>query len=331
MAYSEKLNGYWEEGYHYFMEFRDEKLIMREYRRKIVLETTVRYDAEALDRGEETEIVPADPVFSRWPDGEAAMEIRSLRYAGGELKMLKYYTIMGETEYTLKKVDGGPFRHIRIRDEEMLPRFQGDWKEWTSRGPGRTLTIRGNALCWEGVGGGKIHAVSYDYVPEKTWLVPEDLTESGFGSFNNVEVRDNMLVTSLNVMDMSMPSSVFAREEDLDTIEVPESAKAAPRSTMGPAAVFQTAPVPGMMGMGMGMGMALNGMNLAAKQVQNAKNTAPKRHFCTGCGRRIDAAEANFCPECGHKLEERGSYCGECGHKLENTELRFCPECGAKL
>ena len=42
MAYSEKLNGYWEEGYHYYMEFRDEKLTMREYRRKIVLETTVR-------------------------------------------------------------------------------------------------------------------------------------------------------------------------------------------------------------------------------------------------------------------------------------------------
>ena len=30
MPYSEKLNGYWEEGYHYYMEFRDEKLTMRE-------------------------------------------------------------------------------------------------------------------------------------------------------------------------------------------------------------------------------------------------------------------------------------------------------------
>ena len=111
MGYSDKLNGYWEEGYHYYMEFRDDKLTMREYRRKVILETTVRYDAEALDRGEETEIVPEDPVFDRWPDGKMAMEIRSLRYAGGELKMLRYYTIMGEKESTLKKVEGGPFRH----------------------------------------------------------------------------------------------------------------------------------------------------------------------------------------------------------------------------
>ena len=95
MGYSEKLNGYWEEGYHYYMEFRDDKLTMREYRRKVILETTVSYDAAALDRGEETEIVPADPVFDRWPDGRMAMEIRSLRYVGGELKLLEYYTIMG--------------------------------------------------------------------------------------------------------------------------------------------------------------------------------------------------------------------------------------------
>ena len=85
MAYSERLNGYWEEGYHYYMEFRDEKLTMREYRRKVVLETTVTYDAEALDRGEETEIIPAEAVFSRWPDGDPAMEIRSLRWADVEL------------------------------------------------------------------------------------------------------------------------------------------------------------------------------------------------------------------------------------------------------
>ena len=145
MPYSEKLNGYWEEGYHYYMEFRDEKLTMREYRRKIVLETTVSYDAEALDRGEETEIIPADPVLSRWPSGEMAMEIRSLRYVGGELKMLRYYTIMGEKEYTLKKVDGGPFRHIRIRDEEVLSRLQGKWKERTAKRSGRPLTIQGNS------------------------------------------------------------------------------------------------------------------------------------------------------------------------------------------
>ncbi len=328
MAYSEKLNGYWEEGYHYYMEFRDDKMTVREYRRKIILETTVRYDAAALDRGEETEIIPADPVLSRWPDGDMSMEIRSLRYVGGELKMLKYYTIMGETEYTLKKADGGPFRHIRIRDEEVLPRLQGTWLEWRAwqNGKRSALTIEGNTLSWGSWGGGRIHAVSYDYAPEKVWLVPEDLTESGFGGFNDVEVKGNMLVTGLIVMDMSMPSSVFAREENLETIEVPESAKAAPRSTMGPAVLMTSAPPPsGPAGGMMGMGSPFGGMTQ-----MNQRMAETKDRYCTGCGRRI-AAEAKFCPECGHKQEERGSFCGKCGHKLEREDLKFCPECGSKL
>ena len=340
MPYSEKLNGYWEEGYHYYMEFRDEKLTMREYRRKIVLETTVSYDAEALDRGEETEIIPADPVLSRWPSGEMAMEIRSLRYVGGELKMLRYYTIMGEKEYTLKKVDGGPFRHIRIRDEEVLPGLQGTWLEWRDwqNGKRSALTIQGNTLSWGPYGGGKIHAVSYDYAPEKVWLVPEDLTESGFGGFNDVEVRGNMLVTGLIVMDMSMPSSVFAREEDLDTIEVPESAKTVPRSTMGPAAMMTSAPPAfGPVGGFMGMGTPFGGMNqmnplmTGTQKDMGGKAAEKKPRYCAGCGRPNYEAEAKFCPDCGHRLEERGGFCPECGHKLEREDLKFCPNCGSKL
>ena len=339
MAYSEKLNGYWEEGYHYYMEFRDEKLTMREYRRKIILETTVSYDASALDRGEETEIIPADPVFDRWPSGEMAMEIRSLRYVGGELKMLKYYTIMGEKEYTLKKVDGGPFRHVRIRDEEVLPRLQGKWKERTAKRIGRPLTIQGNSLSWEGIGGGRIHAVSYDYAPEKVWLVPEDLTESGFSGFTDVEVRGNMLVTRLRVSDMSVSPTVFGREENLDSIEVPETAKAAPRSTMGPAVMMTSAPPAfGPVGGFMGMGTPFGGMNqmnplmTEAQKDKGGKAAEKKPRYCAGCGRPIYEAEANFCPECGHRLEERkGGYCSECGHKLEREDLKFCPECGNKL
>ena len=332
MAYSEKLNGYWEEGYHYYMEFRDEKLTMRECRRKVILETTVSYDAEALDRGEETEIVPADPVFDRWPDGEPAMEIRSLRYVGGELKMLEYYTIMGEKEYTLKKTEGDPFRHIRIRDEEILPKLRGKWKERTSKGPGRTLTIEGNSLSWAGVGGGKIHAVSYDYAPAKVWLVPEDLTESGFAAFNNVEVRGNMLVTGLIVMDMSMPSTVFAREEGLESIEVPDSAKAAPQSTMIPALFTQTlsGPVTGFLRMSdppFG-GMTMGGME--QKQTEHSYVDPPPR-FCLFCGLRIGSEKAKFCMHCGRKQEGRGKYCPRCGHELESEALKFCTECGNKL
>ena len=117
MAWSEKLNGFWEEGYHYYLEFRDEKLTVRNYRREIAIETKVSYDSEALDRGERTIIELADNVLSRTWDGEMMTEIKELAYENGELKMLYYYTIMGETLYTLKKVTHGPFEHIRIRDD----------------------------------------------------------------------------------------------------------------------------------------------------------------------------------------------------------------------
>ena len=30
MKYSDKLNGFWEEGYHYYLEFQDDKLTVRD-------------------------------------------------------------------------------------------------------------------------------------------------------------------------------------------------------------------------------------------------------------------------------------------------------------
>ena len=139
-------------------------------------------------------------------------------------------------------------------------------------------------------------------------------------------------------MTDSMPSSVFAREEDLDTIEVPESAKTVPRSTMGPAAMMTSAPPAfGPVGGFMGMGTPFGGMNqmnplmTEAQKDMGGKAAEKKPRYCAGCGRPIYEAEAKFCPDCGHKLEERGGFCGNCGHKLELEDLKFCPECGSKL
>ena len=87
MVFSEKLNGYWEEGYHYFLEFRDDKMTLRRYDRVIELETTVTYDAATLDRGERTVITPANDRISSGLTGNMMREIHELRYVNGVLEL----------------------------------------------------------------------------------------------------------------------------------------------------------------------------------------------------------------------------------------------------
>ena len=233
MKTSDKLDGFWEEGYHYYLEFRGRRLTVRDYRRAVALETTVKYDAAAIERGESAVISLADNVLSRTARGEPFTMIRELRFEGGELKMLYYYTIMGETLYTLKKVDRGPFDHIVIRDAEFLDRLQGKWIEWRANGDrSGVLTIRGDRLTWLGEVGAPIHVVSYKTSPDDVRIVPADLTQSDFRGFCALDVRGDMLTTYMIVCDMSVPMTVFAREDMIDKIDVPPDAKRAPRNTM---------------------------------------------------------------------------------------------------
>lgn len=98
-----------------------------------------------------------------------------------------------------------------------------------------------------------------------------------------------MLTTTEMVFDMSMPLTVFAREEMLDKIEIPDAAKQAPRSVMmcpppGP-------PMGGMMGGGM---MGPLGMQMVRK-------ISTPYNFCANCGAKLESP-LNFCPECGAKI-----------------------------
>ena len=233
MRYSKKLNGYWEEGYHYYLEFRNAKLTVRDYRRAVMLETAVSYDAAALDRGEPTPIVLEDRVLSRTWDGKMMTEIQELIYRDGELQMLYYYTIMGETRYTLHKVDHGPFDHIHIRDKEYLPRLKGEWQEWRRDGGGSILTIRGNKLEWMGIKAA-FHAVSIGDRKDQVFLVPENLIDKEFPGFTSIEVQGETLTCRMLITDVSVPLTVFARPDRIDRIPVPPEALEPMRSTMLP-------------------------------------------------------------------------------------------------
>ena len=333
MKYSEKLNGYWEEGYHYYLEFRDDKLTVRDYRRAVTIETRCSYDAAALERGERTVISLENNVLSTCWDGSPMSVIAELAYENGGLTLLKRYLEDDETRYTLKKVENGPFDHIIIRDDEFLPQLQGTWKQWKGGGD---LSIIGNTLRWEPFESGRFHVVSYKYSPDKVQLVPENLIDTEFRGFTAINVEKDMLTTYMMVYDMSVPMTVFAREDMLDKIEVPGAALREPRNTM---MHVSAPPMPGLMtgftGM-MGMGQPSDG---GAKPVQEPAPDskpeapdAPTPRFCPECGYALRGMTAKFCPECGSDLRGPAvNFCPDCGYLLRDLTVKFCPECGRKL
>lgn len=303
MKYSDKLNGYWEEGYHYYIEIRDDRMTVRNYRRAVALETRISYDADLLESGARAVITPEETVLSRDAYGEPFTMIRELAWESGELKFLYYYTIMGETLYTLKKVDHGPFAHIIIRDDEFLPGLQGEWVEWNSRGRHRNrLTIDGDRLTMLGVDGVKIHVISYTYSQHRAYIVPANLIDTDFGSYTQIEVRGNMLTTRMMICDASSPLSVFAREDKVDSIPIPEEAGRPVVSNMtsphyDPSTAQVITPPAGMLG----SFFKQPGTQTASPEAAE-KKTGP--NFCTNCGYKLPPDHGRFCPECGSRLPE---------------------------
>ncbi|MBO4411466.1 MAG: hypothetical protein J5794_04695 [Lachnospiraceae bacterium] len=232
MRTSDLLDGYWEEGYHYYLEFRGKKLTVRDYRRSVIIETTVKYDAKRLESGLRTVIELADNVLSRTASGDMMMEIRELAYENGTLEMLEYYTILGEKHYTLEKADHGPFDHIMIRDREFLKSIQGVWKRWSPDGSDSELVIRGNTLRFPFERPCRFHVVSYKYSPNSVYLVPENLIDGNFPGYTSVEVLPDMLTTRMIIMDASVPLTIFVREEKLGEIDIPPAALEPIRNTM---------------------------------------------------------------------------------------------------
>ena len=316
MAFSDKLNGFWEEGYHYYLEFRDEKMTLRRYDRVIELETNISYDAAAMERGESVVITPENDRISSGLTGNMMREIHEIRFEDGIIHLTLHDYADEYLPYTLKKTERGPFDHIVIRDDEFLDSLQGVWKEWGAKSGGNDLVIRGNHLKWGIWGEDDFHVISYNYDgrydPDRVYLVPEDLTRDSFRGFTKFDVKPDMLITTMMVFDMSMPSTVFARADMLDKIEVPGSAKRAPVNTM----MNNGGMTGGFFGMGMngspGMGMmpqpSIHPMGTSGPEPQPSPYPAAKQ------GPTILDDGSTFCPDCGTKLEAPiPKFCWNCG------------------
>ncbi|MBO4414497.1 MAG: hypothetical protein J5824_00775 [Lachnospiraceae bacterium] len=345
MEYSEKLNGYWEEGYHFYIEIRDDKMIVREYRRKVTLETKISYDAAAVEAGRKTPITLENNVLSVGGANNPMSWFEEFYYEDGLLKAVEGYSFMERKDpYTMKKVDHGPFDHIVIRDEEYLPKLQGVWIKWSpvevENEKRECLIIDGNTFMWR-LYNGKIHVISYNkpgWDNESVFIVPYDLTEADFRGCTRFEIHPDMITGHEMVYDMMVPMSVFAREEDIDKIEVPAGAKTVPRPAMGPAALD------GMPNMIFDQPMLMDpskpgdtsAPSLFAKMMMNQGVLENEEE----AGRKAEQEDDNRPKPVYIPVEKEGDdpyrlkepyKCSCCGTVFEDHLAKFCWNCGAIL
>ena len=233
------LDGYYEEGYHYYLYIKGDKAVLRDYAKRIIFETTVKYDKKAVRSGEQTDIILGQTVLSRTAAGEPMTWIKRLYFDSGEIVMDYYYTIMGDTTYRLHKVDHDPFYNIVVRDDEVLPKIQGFWLEWRKDGDYKDkygIRINGDRLSYGTASysmfTSKIRAISYRSSPDRIILTPYDLTVTEFPGMTQINYDGDMLTSYMIVMDMSTPMSVFMREENIGKLPVPPDAMREARNTM---------------------------------------------------------------------------------------------------
>lgn len=235
------LDGYWEEGYHYYLEISGKKAVLRDYAKRIIFETVIRYDRRKLRSGEKTELSLGETVLSCTAGGEPMSWIRSLTFEEGRIVMEYHYTVMGDKTYVLEKADHGPFYEYVIRDNEILPEIQGLWLEWQQNGAdGRGLRIDKNVLRYGteeyDLFKTKVHAVSYRGSPDRVFLTPEDLTVTEFPGMTQIDVKKDMLTSRMIICDVSTPLSVFLRKENYGSADIPPEAKEKERNLMTSAA-----------------------------------------------------------------------------------------------
>ena len=230
------LDGYYEEGYHYYMEIRGRSLTVRDYARRIELETKFKTETETGENGERIVLKLNDPVLSRDGYGKPFTWIKKLAFENGRLEMDYYYTIMGDTHYTLEKVDHGPFAHIKIRDHEWISLLQGEWVN--ALRPESTLVFKKNTLayCYKGspLFRNTFHVISYVTSPNEVRIVNEDLTSESFDGLQEIKIEPDMLTTREIIMDASTPLLAFVRRNKVGSVSLPPAAYEPIRNTMLP-------------------------------------------------------------------------------------------------
>lgn len=213
---SECLDGYWEEGYDYYLQIEDGSMILRDYAKKIVLETPfeITYGQDGIDG-----MIPENP-YLKYDESDPYAEISCMMYADGDIYMTERSLIFPDQfdTYCLHPVDHDPFYDLIIRDDELLDMLQGDWVD-DSGESACYLCIEGNhiRMFWEdypkyNLLDADFHAISYrNDASRQIYLVNDDLVQLDFFGFSAFTLRDGILSTYEIVYDVDLPPYEFRK------------------------------------------------------------------------------------------------------------------------
>ena len=213
--------GYWNSDSQYYMELTEDELILRDSFKNINLQTG--YSVENIAGMLIFDLEDTDLTYS--PDTpDPYGYISEMFYDEGRIYMYyvhKYYP--DETRETVfEATDKGPFDNIIIRDDEYLDELQGKWME--SPNSSYVILIEGNhmSIGYEYADGKMdiedemdFHVISYDYYPEKVYLIHDDLIDTYFYAFTQFEYSDGKLYSNEMVLDADWDTSVvFSKVEE---------------------------------------------------------------------------------------------------------------------
>lgn len=216
--------GYWESGCDYYLQIEDDRLILRDYARRIVLDTF--FTAQAVSDGS-MELIPGESGLSYEEKPDNYAEITQMCLENGEIRLnVRFIASERDEEYMLRQVENGPFDHIIILDDEVLPEFEGVWhepdQEWTMEISGAHLCVYPDDYPDNRWIDADIHAIRYsrDETDGTVYLVPEDLTADDFGGFTFFDYCGETLNTIMIVYDAE--DMLYFRFEKLDGAEIRE-------------------------------------------------------------------------------------------------------------
>ncbi len=218
-------DGYWESGYDFYLEIAGDTFLLRDYAKRIVLETT--YTAEPQTDGSLFISLENAGLHESRMDYDY-MVLSDIVYKDGGFSWKGSWAYLNRIDtYTLYPVENGPFADIIFLDEAAVAGLEGVWistdNGWVLEYYDGLLSLYMSGYPDDPVLQENAYAVTYAWDESGgVVLIPEDLTRSDFGGFTFFSLEEGILTTRMIVYDADFDTSIrFTRVEPRDPSLIP--------------------------------------------------------------------------------------------------------------